>query len=67
MPAAFRCWIFGSVPERELELAYCDLGSGPPGSWGALLGRGRFGAVSQWYESLDLAFDAYFEAKDSGW
>lgn len=67
MPAAFRGWIFGSVPERDLELAYCDLGSGPPARWGALLGRGGYGAQSQWYDSLDRAFDAHVGDADSSW
>jgi hypothetical protein len=67
MPAAFRCRIFGSVPDRDLELAYCDLGSRPPARWGALLGRGGYGATSQWYESLDRAFDAFVGDADSSW
>jgi hypothetical protein len=67
MAAAFTGWIVGSIPDRDLELAYCDLGSGPPARWGAVLTRRGFGRESQWYDSLEQAFNAHFGAADSNW
>ncbi|HEV8581928.1 MAG TPA: GNAT family N-acetyltransferase [Thermoanaerobaculia bacterium] len=53
----FQYWAVAEVPEREIELAYCEQGFGPEFPWGFLYFRDpSLGMDAQWNWYLEEAF-----------
>ncbi|MBW3570405.1 MAG: hypothetical protein KY467_04805 [Gemmatimonadetes bacterium] len=53
----FACWVVAAVPEKGIELVYCDEGFGPEFPWGFLFSDDdSLGMDAQWNWYLEEAF-----------